>query len=102
MTNKQGLDEHDSFEAWIAAQEWNTTDLVRAVALRAWQARAKLSTESVDKGVDRLTAASGQKLTDEQIEAVVLIATKHVSDPAIRLQTDKEIRALLRASEGQA
>ncbi|NUY33255.1 hypothetical protein F0160_22480 [Paraburkholderia sp. JPY303] len=29
------------------------------------------------------------------IDAVVLVATKHISDPAIRLQTDKEIRAAL-------
>ncbi len=31
----------------------------------------------------------------DRIDAVVLIATKHISDPAIRLQTDKEIRSIL-------
>jgi hypothetical protein len=30
-------------------------------------------------------------------DAIVLVATKHITDPAIRLQTDKEIRALLAA-----
>jgi len=42
------------------------------------------------------------QLTDDTIDAVVLIATKHVSDPEIRLQTDKEIRALLSASKPAA
>jgi hypothetical protein len=42
---------------------------------------------------------AGKNMNDDTIDAVVLIATKHTSDPEIRLQTDREIRALLSASK---
>jgi hypothetical protein len=72
------MNEEELFEEWLARQEWTPTDLIRSVALRAWQARAALATTEATDAI----APTERTYTTQPGESVAGIALRQCGNEA--------------------
>lgn len=87
------------------AEQWKALFDRMALELMCLPSSFVNGNDHVFRALEKLTRlkqpSARMALSGERIEAVVILATKHISDNLIRMQVDKEVRAILAASVAQ-